>query len=267
MTSSHSCCEAWERRDLRVCLPVVLRNAVVLIWSYIDFGDILLRNGIFGIIAGSNHLLLRCYGMVLGGLTISHLALRVPTVLDFSPFYLASFAVALPSSSAVRKIERLCAEGLRLLFYHQQCPLHSSLHLLLPLLHARFVQQPFYLSAKHPHHVTLGTDGIWVGLVPSRRGTPGPHHLLERVQVHLRLTHEELLGGIPVFPEKGALVEFRDRLCQGPREREVDVPVPSKQVARHIVGRYMLLLVLVYGGLDGGGVGHGRVGADVATGP
>jgi hypothetical protein len=29
----------------------------------------------------------------------------------------------------------------------------------------------------------------------------------------------------------------------------------------------MLLLVLVYGGLDGGGVGHGRVGADVATGP
>jgi hypothetical protein len=65
MTSSHSCCEAWERRDLRVCLPAVLRKAVILIWSYIDFGDILVRNGIFGIIAGSNHLLLRCYGMVL----------------------------------------------------------------------------------------------------------------------------------------------------------------------------------------------------------
>jgi hypothetical protein len=29
----------------------------------------------------------------------------------------------------------------------------------------------------------------------------------------------------------------------------------------------MLLLVLVYGGLDGGGVGHGRVGADLAAGP
>src|SRR2546423_5972460 len=29
----------------------------------------------------------------------------------------------------------------------------------------------------------------------------------------------------------------------------------------------MLLLVLVYGGLNGGGVGHGRVGADLAAGP
>jgi hypothetical protein len=218
-------------------MPAVLRKAVILIWSYIDFGDIMERNGIFGIIAGSNHLLLRCYGMVLGGLTISHLVSRIPTVLDFSPFYLASFAVAPPSSEAVRGTERLCADGLRLPFHHQQRPLHSSLHLLLPLLHARFVQQPFHLSAKHPHHVALGTDGVWVGLAPSRRGTPGPHHLLERVQVHLRLTHEELLGDIPVFPEEGALVEFRDGLCQGPREREVDVPVLSKQVARHIVGR------------------------------
>jgi hypothetical protein len=70
-----------------VCLPAVLRKAVILTWSYIDFGNILVRNGIFGIIAGSIHLLLRCYGLVLGGLTISHLELRVPMVLDFSPFY------------------------------------------------------------------------------------------------------------------------------------------------------------------------------------
>src|SRR4051794_5057424 len=111
MTSSHSCWKAWERRDLRVCLPAVLRKAVIITWSCIDFGDILARNGIFGVIAGSSHLLLRCYGMVLGGLTISHLVLRVPTFLDFSPFYLASFAVGPPSSEAVRKTEGLCAEG------------------------------------------------------------------------------------------------------------------------------------------------------------
>src|SRR5271155_1462255 len=135
-SSSHSYCEAWEHRDLRVCLLAVLRKVVILLWSYIDFGDILVRNGIFVIMAGSNHLLLRCYAMVLGGLTISHLVLRVPTVLDFSPFYLASFAVAPPSNEAVRKTERLCAEGLCLLFHHQQHSLHSSLHLLLPLLHA-----------------------------------------------------------------------------------------------------------------------------------
>lgn len=165
------------------------------------------------------------------------------------------------------KTERLCAEDLRLLLYHQKRPPHSPLNLLRPFLHACFVQQPFHLSAKHPHHITLGTDVVWVGLAPSRHGTRGPQHLLECVQIHLRLTNKELLGDIPVLPEKCALVEFWDGMFQGPREGEVDVPVPSKNVTRHDIGRQMLLVAPVHGSLDCGDVGDGRVDEKLATSP
>lgn len=73
------------------------------IWSYIDFGDVLVRNGIFGIIAGSNPYYCVATEWFLVGLQSRIWCCEFPR----SSILVPSFAVAPPSSEAVRKTERL----------------------------------------------------------------------------------------------------------------------------------------------------------------
>ena len=75
------------------------------------------------------------------------------------------------------------------------------------------------------------TTSVPVSGWPSSHGTRCSHHLLKRVQVHLRLSNEELLVGDSMFPEEGSFVEFREGLCQG---SVGGVGRNRKQVARHI---------------------------------